>query len=59
MDKVWVGHNPMTLIVGAHGGASSNGRNPLNPPSESPWCASSIGLNSMNLGVRVHGGASM
>jgi len=27
----------MTLIVEAHGGASSNGRNPMDPPSESPW----------------------
>jgi len=27
----------MTLIVGAHGGASSNGRNPMDPPSESSW----------------------
>ena len=37
MDKVWIGRNPMTLIVGAQGGASFNGRNPMNPPSESSW----------------------
>jgi len=37
--KVWVGRNLMTLIVGAHGGASSNGRNSTDPPSESSqWC---------------------
>jgi len=37
MDKVWVGRNLMTLIVGAHGGASSNGCNSTDPPGESPW----------------------
>ena len=30
MDKVWVGRNSMTLLVKAHGGASSNGRNSMN-----------------------------
>jgi len=28
----------MTLVVRAHGGASFNGRNPMDPPSESSWC---------------------
>ena len=37
MCKVWVGRNSMTLVVRAHGGASSNGHNPMDPPSESPW----------------------
>jgi len=37
MDKVWVGRNPMTLAVGAHGGAPSNGHNPMDIPSESSW----------------------
>jgi len=27
----------MTLVVRAHGGASSNGRNPIDPPTESHW----------------------
>jgi len=27
----------MTLVVGAHGSASSNGRNPMDPPRERPW----------------------
>jgi len=26
----------MTLVAIAHGGASPNGRNPMDPPSESP-----------------------
>ncbi|QCE14003.1 hypothetical protein DEO72_LG11g1001 [Vigna unguiculata] len=34
MDKVWVGRNLMTLIVGAHGGASSNGCNSTDPPDQ-------------------------
>jgi len=58
MNKVWVGRNPMTPIEGTHGGVSSYGRNPMDPLSESPWWCLIIGLNSMNLGVRVHGGAS-
>jgi len=37
MDKVWVGRNPMTFIVSAHGGASSNGRNPMDPSNGCPW----------------------
>jgi len=37
MDKVWVGRNSMTFIVSAHVGASSNERNPMDPPSESSW----------------------
>jgi len=37
MNKVWVGPNPITPIVGIHGGASSYGRNSIDPPSESFW----------------------
>jgi len=37
MYKVWVGCNSTTLVVMAHGGASSNGRNPMDPPNECPW----------------------
>ena len=59
MSKVFVGRNPMTLVVGfvvvphhmdvilwALLGGVHGG-------------ASNIGLNSMNLGVRVHDGASI
>jgi len=49
----------MTFVVRAHGGVSSNGRNPMDSPNERVHGgASSIGLNSMNLRVRVHDGAS-
>jgi len=36
MYNVWVGRNSMTLVVRAHDGASSIGRNPMDPPNESP-----------------------
>jgi len=32
MGNVRVGRNPMTSIGSVHGGASSNGRNPVDPP---------------------------
>ncbi|QCD78103.1 hypothetical protein DEO72_LG1g1732 [Vigna unguiculata] len=51
----------MTLVVRAHGGASSVGRNPMDLPRVIGG-ASSIGLNSMNLvdviSRRPRGGAS-
>jgi len=37
VNKVWVGRNPMTPIMGTHGGALSHGRNFMDPPSESSW----------------------
>jgi len=49
----------MTLVVRAHGGASSIGRNPWTFLKGVLVGASPIGLNSMDLVVRVHGGASI
>jgi len=37
MFKVWVGHNSMTLVVRDLGGASSVGRNSMDPLKGSPW----------------------
>jgi len=37
MFNARVGRNSMTLVVKAHGGASSVGRNPMDPHNESPW----------------------
>jgi len=37
MYKVWVGRNSMTLVVRALGGASSVGRNSMDPLKGNPW----------------------
>jgi len=37
MFKALVGHNSMTLVVRDLGGASSVGRNPMDPLKGSPW----------------------
>jgi len=37
MYKVWVGCNSMTSVVRALGGASSVGRNSVDPPKGNPW----------------------
>jgi len=37
MYKVWVRHNSMTLVVRGLGGASSVGRNPMDPLKGSSW----------------------
>jgi len=57
MDKVWVGRNFITLLVGAHAGVSSNGCNSMNLVVKVHGGALSNGRNFMNLVVRVHGGA--